>query len=122
MPHTKVITESWPGASGHCPRSADAHIRQENPNAEPARGCGHRRSNCRPGVRGSVRMRRSWPTPICALLSWIVLAIVAPAREPVPRTEANVAVELTFTAKGTYGDPFNEVTLDVIFADPRGRR
>ena len=28
--------------------------------------------------------------------------------------------ELTFTARGVYADPFNQVTLDVIFRDPKG--
>lgn len=36
-------------------------------------------------------------------------------------TEANVAAELTFTARGAYADPFNDVTLDVMFRDPQGR-
>ena len=29
-------------------------------------------------------------------------------------------VELTFTAKNEHADPFNEVTLDVVFAEPSG--
>jgi hypothetical protein len=45
----------------------------------------------------------------------------AAPKERVLRTEANVAVELTLTASRTYADPFNEVTLDVTFIDPRGR-
>lgn len=35
-------------------------------------------------------------------------------------TPANVAVERTFAAERSYADPFNEVTLDVIFTDPSG--
>ena len=50
------------------------------------------------------------------------MALAAVAREPVLRSEANVRVELPFTADGAYSDPFNEVTLDVIFIDPRGRK
>jgi len=42
------------------------------------------------------------------------------AREPVLKTEANVMVELTFHAAWLYEDPFNQVTLDVIFRDPAG--
>jgi hypothetical protein len=50
------------------------------------------------------------------------------SRRPVPkktkasaaRTEANVPVELTFTARDAYVDPFNQVTLDVLFTDPAG--
>ena len=36
------------------------------------------------------------------------------------QTEANVMVELTFTADGSYADPFNGVTLDAVFIDPHG--
>ena len=35
-------------------------------------------------------------------------------------TEANVPVELTFNAKSSPADPFNNVTLDVTFTDPAG--
>lgn len=34
---------------------------------------------------------------------------------------ANVAAELTFTAARTHADPFNDVTLDVVFTEPGGR-
>jgi hypothetical protein len=37
------------------------------------------------------------------------------------RAEANVIVEISFTAARTHTDPFNEVTLDVVFIDPHGR-
>ena len=43
----------------------------------------------------------------------------APA--PVLRTEANVPLEISLTAGQACGDPFNEVTLDVVFLDPEGR-
>src|SRR3989442_3878822 len=45
------------GATGPCPRSADAYIRQDIATAKPATGCRHPRSNCRPDVAGSVRIR-----------------------------------------------------------------
>ncbi len=44
----------------------------------------------------------------------------ATARDAKLSTEANVVIELSFTAKQTYTDPFNQVTLDAIFRDPRG--
>ena len=37
------------------------------------------------------------------------------------RTEANVPLEISFTAGKAHGDPFNEVALDVLFIDPEGR-
>jgi hypothetical protein len=49
------------------------------------------------------------------------IRLSAAPKERILRTEANVALELTFTASRTYSDPFNEVTLDVTFIDPRGR-
>src|SRR5262245_57832253 len=49
------------------------------------------------------------------------LTLVALAEEPALKTEANVMVELTFAGRRVYADPFNEVTLDVVFLDPKGR-
>ena len=43
------------------------------------------------------------------------------AKESVLHTEANVMVEISFQAGATYADPFNDVTLDVLFRDPQGR-
>src|SRR5438128_2913145 len=60
-------------------------------------------------------------TVFFTLSAWAAVALAAVAREPVLRTEANVMVELSFTASRAYSDPFNEVTLDVIFIEPRGR-
>src|SRR5687768_13556929 len=48
------------------------------------------------------------------------LTFCAAAAEQVLQTETNVMVELTLTASRTHADPFNEVTLDVVFADPKG--
>ena len=36
------------------------------------------------------------------------------------RTEANVPVEIVFTAQRTHAKPFDDVTLDVLFTDPAG--
>jgi hypothetical protein len=44
------------------------------------------------------------------------------AAEKILRTEANVMVELTLTSTRNYPDPFNEVTLDAVFIDPKGRQ
>ena len=37
------------------------------------------------------------------------------------QTEANVMVELPFVAANAHEDPFNTITLDVVFTDPNGR-
>lgn len=58
---------------------------------------------------------------LLALLLCAGLTFVATAKELVLKTEANVMVELTFTGRRVYADPFNEVTLDVVFLDPKGR-
>jgi hypothetical protein len=42
------------------------------------------------------------------------------ARAAAPTTPANMPVELSFTARGAYVDPFNQVTLDALFTDPAG--
>ena len=36
-------------------------------------------------------------------------------------TQANVPTEITFTAARSHHDPFNDVTLDVVFTDPAGK-
>lgn len=43
------------------------------------------------------------------------------AEDKAGRTQANVPVEISFTAKRQYQDPFKEVRLDVLFTDPSGR-
>ena len=48
------------------------------------------------------------------------LAFAAKGAARVLETEANVMTELAFTARRAYADPFNDVTLDVVFRDPKG--
>lgn len=62
-----------------------------------------------------------WRQPVLAMCLWAGLTLVVPAKDVVLKTEANVMVELTFTASRTYADPFNEVKLDVVVRDPKGR-
>ena len=40
---------------------------------------------------------------------------------PVHWTETNVMIELPFTSTEAHKDPFNDVTLDVVFTDPNGK-
>src|SRR5437879_3624101 len=58
---------------------------------------------------------------IVALLVWAGVALGVAGAERILPTQANVLAELTFTAARTYADPFNDVTLDVVFLDPQGR-
>ena len=59
--------------------------------------------------------------------SLIVLLILATASagavaaEPARETQANVMIEVAFTAAGKYAAPGNDVTLDVTFTDPNAR-
>ncbi len=57
-----------------------------------------------------------------ALLLFLAIASAPTARgaPSAARTEANVPVEITFTAQQPRPDPFNEVTLDVIVTNPAG--
>src|SRR5437867_11592903 len=58
---------------------------------------------------------------VLAFCLWAGLAVAAMAKDVPQQKEANVMVEMTFTANRTYADPFNKVTLDAIFRDPKGR-
>ena len=60
---------------------------------------------------------------LAAVLTTIVgvTPVAAAAADAAPRkTAANVMTEIVFTAAADYEDPFNEVTLDVVFTDPAG--
>jgi len=53
------------------------------------------------------------------LLLFVCALVPMRAAEPA-KTQANVMVELSFAAKQAHADPFNELTLDVVFTDPVG--
>lgn len=65
--------------------------------------------------------RLVWLRALLAASLWMRLGVLAGAKDIDLKTEANVMVELTLTAARSYADPFNDVTLDVIFIDPNGR-
>jgi Protein of unknown function (DUF4038)/Domain of unknown function (DUF5060) len=54
---------------------------------------------------------------IFALTLWLGAALAAFAAS----THANVPAEIAFTSTRLYADPFNEVSLNVVFTDPQGR-
>ena len=59
-----------------------------------------------------------------AILGFSLLAGAAAAASQsvsTARTQANVMVEITFTASQDYRDAFHEVTLDAVFETPQGR-
>ena len=60
--------------------------------------------------------------PLVTLLFWFGLSFVASAKDVAVKTDANVPVEISFTSSRNYSDPFNEVTLNVLFRDPKGNR
>lgn len=68
---------------------------------------------------------KTTPAPVRVFVCQLLLGIVAnqavAASPSTLRTEANVPVELTFTALRPQADPFNAVTLDVVFVDPQRR-
>jgi hypothetical protein len=53
-------------------------------------------------------------------LTFLVIQMNTAAEENSIRTEANVPVEITLTAQQPHEDPFNTVTLDVVFTDGAG--
>jgi hypothetical protein len=58
---------------------------------------------------------------IC-LVFWMSVVGISFGKTHSYKTQANVMVELTFTAKHSYDDPFNKVVLDVVFVDPSGHQ
>lgn len=53
-------------------------------------------------------------------LAWLALPGAAPEAAGALSTEANVAVEISFTAARAHAEPFAEVAVDVVFTDPAG--
>ena len=61
---------------------------------------------------------------VYVIVSLTVVSALLPkcaAKEPVAITQANVMAEISFTSKRHHHDPFNEITLDVLFLNPAGR-
>src|SRR5437763_420826 len=75
-------------------------------------------------MKAGMKPNLNQPSHRNSLLPFLVsagLAIGAAGAERTLQTEANVMVELAFTASRTYTDPFNDVTLDVVFPTSQGR-
>ena len=64
-------------------------------------------------------MTRTSRTSLSCILC-VGFASLAHAAPPRATSQANVPLEIKFTAQRAHPDPFNEVTLDVIFTDPEG--
>jgi hypothetical protein len=60
---------------------------------------------------------------VLAIRAFLIALLFAggATRAATTQTSANVAAELSFTAARPHADPFNDVTLDVVFTEPRGR-
>lgn len=54
-------------------------------------------------------------------LLFIQFSVNAMPSNAILKTEANKIAEFTFIAANNYSDPFNQVTLDVVFTDPNGK-
>ena len=62
-----------------------------------------------------------YTTTLClALFACAALAMSSAAA--VERTETNVVMEIPFKAEKPHANPFKDVTLDVVFTDPKGAR
>jgi hypothetical protein len=62
------------------------------------------------------------PTAFSITLALLLTFSLHIAAQPTPKTAGNVVVEFTFTSKVERDDPFNQVTLDVLFTDPAGKQ
>jgi hypothetical protein len=58
---------------------------------------------------------------LALVLAFVASMFCVSAEAMTLHTEANVMVEMILRAAKNYSDPFNEVTLDVVFVDPAGR-
>ena len=72
-----------------------------------------------------LRVSACCASSACTVLAILLLfgAACAPgerAGEEVPRTMANMPLELSFTARAAHDDPFNTVTLDLVVVSPSG--
>jgi len=72
-------------------------------------------------TKHKINPNREWLKLSLVFLFGAGMALAVPAAELKLQTEANVMVEQSFTASRSHSDPFNTVTLDVIFIDPKGR-
>ena len=48
------------------------------------------------------------------------MSLQAEISDTLKKTQVNVMAGFSFIAKNTYTDPFNQVTLDILFTDPKG--
>ena len=69
-----------------------------------------------------VGARRGCGFIALALAILVVSGISASAAEAPAQTEANVVLEVRFESTRPHPDPFNELTVDVVFTDPAGGR
>ncbi len=75
----------------------------------------------RVGVRASFFLAKSFQAiPLAAVLIFGTAAHAASSSDLALQSQANVMVEIAFQARADYADPFNDVTLDVIFHNPKG--
>src|SRR6185503_5008742 len=64
----------------------------------------------------------SLPSRHCVLVLLVCFRwSMSPAPAANYTTEANVMVEIPLQAKQSYTDPFNELNVDIVFTDPKGR-
>src|SRR6476620_3026962 len=62
------------------------------------------------------------PKVVGTLIALLLCGGASPAvGKPVYETKANVMVEVQFEAHASHDDPFNTVSVDVVFADPNGK-
>src|SRR5262245_40811079 len=61
-----------------------------------------------------------WKQQVIVLFLSVSFTLLASPKQQRQVTQQNVMVELSFSSTKMYSDPFNQVTLDVLFTDPKG--
>ncbi|HTN07720.1 DUF4038 domain-containing protein [Agriterribacter sp.] len=73
--------------------------------------------------KGRFKLALKYGQPFLITMAICFLGLFAGANDKavIVRTEANKMAEITLTATRSYADPFNEVLLDAVFTDPKGK-
>lgn len=78
--------------------------------------------SCRLQITTGLRLNKAMLFHWRKFVVFVCLVLAAPPARAATHTDANVPVEITFTAKKPHADPFNDTMLDVVFTEPDGNK